>query len=454
MKHIYRILIISILVVGFSPLDNRIASANFNKSEILTDSETHQLSSLIASNIIQEIDSIVNLYNIQKRFSGNILVAIAGQEIYSHSIGFQDPLKKENLEKNNIFQMASVSKQFTAAAIMLLKMDGKIEFDEVITKYIPEFPYQEITLTHLLHHTSGLPNYMYLVDKYWKNSNAPNNDDIIRLLAKYKLPTFFKPGSKYDYSNTGYVILATVVQRVSGVSLNNFLKDRIFKPLNMNNSYVFSSSDSSCKRLHIDGFKSLKNGFIRYKASNNDGPVGDKGICSTIEDMFKWDKALYQESIFPKDLLEQAFLPTKDREGRNIPYGFGFRIRESIGGKVIYHNGIWQGFRTNFHRYIDSGNTIIVLNNTSIRTNHELVNKIETILNNSKNETETAKITQILLNNGIDSAKEYFEELTEVNPLFQLNIRKLMQVADYMNSIGKEKKAEEIKDLCNTIISI
>lgn len=455
MKHIYRTLIISILIVGFSPLDNRIASANFNRNEILTDAENHQLSNLIASTTIHKIDSLVNLYSTQKRFSGNILVALAGQEIYSRSIGFHDPIEKENLEKNNIFQLASVSKQFTAAAIMLLTIDGKIELDEVITKYIPDFPYQDITLTHLLHHTSGLPNYMYLVDRYWKNSYAPTNDDIIKLLTKYKLPTFFKPGSKYDYSNTGYVILATVVQRVSGVSLNNFLKDRIFKPLGMNNSYVFSSSDSTCKRLHIDGFKSIKNGFIRYKASNNDGPVGDKGICSTIEDMFKWDKALYQESIFSKDILEQAFLPAKDRKGRDIPYGFGFRIRESIGsGKVIYHNGIWQGFRTNFHRYIESGNTIIVLNNTSIRTNHELVSKIEAILNNSKVETETAKITQILINNGSDSAKEYFEELIEVNPFFHLNVRKLMQAADYMSTIGKEKKADEIKDFCNTIISI
>jgi CubicO group peptidase (beta-lactamase class C family) len=455
MKHIYRILVISILVVGFSPFDNRIASANFNESEILTDLESHELSSLIASSTIYKIDSLVNKFHTQQRFSGNILVALAGQEIFSRSVGYQDPLKKETLAKNNIFQLASVSKQFTATAIMLLSLDGKVEFEEMVTKYIPEFPYKGISLNHLLHHTSGLPNYMYLVDKYWKSPNSPNNDDVIKLLAKYKLPVFFQPGSRYDYSNTGYVILATVVQRVSGVSLNSFLQDRIFKPLGMNNTYVFSSADSTCRRMHIDGFKALKRGYIRYQTSHNDGPVGDKGICSTIEDMFKWDRALYQESIITKEMLDLAFMPAKDKLGRDIPYGYGFRLKQSADGeRVIYHNGIWQGFRTNFHRYIESGNTIIVLNNTSIRSNHELVSKIENILANSKEVLETAKITQIVLNEGVESAKEYYLGLTDADPFFNLNVRKLMDAADFMSSIGKEKKAEEIRELCNSLMNV
>lgn len=454
MKLLFRVLIAIILVIGFAPFDSRIASANLNENEILTDSENNYLTKILASDIINKIDSVVTRFASHYRFSGNILVAYEGNEIYSKSVGYADPIKKEVLKAGTIFQLASVSKQFTAAAIMLLKSDGRIDFEDPLTKYIPELPYTAITINHLLHHISGLPNYMYLIDKYWNDKSAPDNEDVVDLMAKYKLPLFFKPGSRYDYSNTGYVMLATVVQRVTGLSLNDFLQRRVFSPLGMNSTFVYSTSDTTIKRLQVDGFRASRRGYYRIIDSHHDGIVGDKGICSTTEDLLKWDNALYKESPIDQELLQQAFTPCTTTAGKEIPYGFGFRIRDCNGCKVVYHNGIWEGARVNFHRFVDQGNTIIVLNNTSISSNHELVRLIENTLNQETDLNITTKITRVLIDEGYDAAINYYAELKEINPYQRPDIRKLMQAADYMYSIGKDKKAEEIRELCKSMVAI
>lgn len=453
MKLLIRALLIIVLLVGFSPIEYRIASANLGKIEILTDSESHQLTEILAGDIVERLDSLMDKFSLQYRFSGNILVAMGGQEVYSRAVGYADPLKKEPLKTDDVFQLASVSKQFTAAAIMLLKSDGRLDFNDPLVKYLPELPYTNITLDHLLHHVSGMPNYMYLIDKYWKAPYAPDNEDVVDLMAQYKLPLFFAPGTRYNYSNTGYVMLATVVERITGLSLNEFLQRRLFKPLGMKNTYVYSFADSCCPRQQIDGFRALRSGYVRIKCSDHDGPVGDKGICSTVEDLLKWDQALYKGSPINQSLLDYAFTPYTTTTGRLVPYGLGFRIREAKDSKVVYHNGIWEGSRINFHRFIETGNTIIVLNNTSTRANHELVNRIENILSQGKDINITAKITRLVIDEGIDQALDYFYETQETEPFIHADIRKLMQAAEYMHSIGQDNKGEEIRELCRCMVS-
>ncbi|HLO89975.1 MAG TPA: serine hydrolase domain-containing protein [Lentimicrobium sp.] len=454
MKLLYKLILVTLLVIGFSPIDSRIASANLNESEILTDAETVQLTRILASEVIERLDSLIDKFSLHYRFSGNVLVAYKGQEIFTKSVGYADPLKKEPVKTNTIFQLASVSKQFTAAAILLLKAEGRIDFDDPLVKYIPELPYSSVNIYHLLHHLSGMPNYMYLVDKYWKEDKAPNNEDVVDLMAQHKLPLFFKPGSRYDYSNTGYVMLATVVERVTGLSLNDFLQRRIFQPLGMENTFVYSTADTTVSRKQADGFRAGRYGYIKIGITDNDGPVGDKGVCSTTEDMLKWDNALYKESPINQELLQVAFSPVTTSTGREVPYGCGFRIRECNGSKVIYHNGIWEGSRINFHRFIDRGNTIIVMNNTSISSNHELVRLIEKTLNDETTLDITTKITRLVIDEGLQSALDYYNSLCEIDPLLHPDIRKIMQAADYMYSIGKDKKAEEIKALCKSMVSV
>jgi len=453
MKLLYRIILVVTLIIASSTYNSHTASANYNENEILTESEANNLAKILASDIIERLDSLVNQFSIQHRFSGNVLVAYEGSEIFSKSVGYADPLKKEPVKSETIFQLASVSKQFTAAAIMLLYSDGLLDFDDLLVKYIPELPYTTIKISHLLHHISGLPNYMYLVDKYWKQANDPDNDDVVNLLGKYKLPLFFKPGSRYDYSNTGYVMLATVVERITGLSLNEFLQKRIFRPLEMNNTFAYSSADSNVQRLQIDGFKSLRSGYVRIQDSHHDGPVGDKGICSTSGDLLKWDNALYEGTILDHELLQIAFSPVITDNGKEVPYGFGFRLKECEGSKVVYHNGIWEGSRINFHRFIDQGNTIIVLNNTSISSNHTLVQLIENMLKQENELQVTTKITKLVVEEGLESALDYYMEISECDPFSHPDIRKLMEAAEYMHSIGKDKKAEEIKELCKVMVS-
>ncbi|MCO5265097.1 MAG: beta-lactamase family protein [Lentimicrobium sp.] len=448
MKILLRAVFILFFVAGFSAYDSRISSANFNENEILTENESLDIFKILSADKIFRLDSLINDFSIRTRFNGNILVALNGHNIFERSVGYADPITKSFSKPETIYQLASVSKQFTAAAIMLLKSDGRLSFDDLITKYLPELPYKDITIKHLLHHMGGLPNYMYLTDNYWKKETPPDNEDVVELMASHNLPVFFKPGSRYDYSNTGYVMLATIVQRITGLSLNEFLQRRIFSPLGMRSTYVFSTADSSMQKRHIDGFRALRSGYARIADTRNNGPVGDKGVCSTTGDMFKWDRALYTDFPIKHEILEEAFSESETNSGKIVPYGFGFRIRELNEGKVIYHNGLWEGARTNFHRYIQQQNTIIVLNNTSIRTNHELVRLIEATIGPAVDNNPTETIARLAMEEGAVSAHEFYDELQQEHPELRVNFRSIMEVAAYLHKVGKTNKASQLEEFC------
>ena len=449
MKFLLSASLIILLVVGFSAFDSRIASANFSESEILTEQEYLDLYKILSAEKIIRLDSLVSAFSTRTRFSGNVLVALNGYSIFERSVGLADPITKTAVKPETIFQLASVSKQFTAAAIMLLKSDGRLSFDDLLVKYIPELPYDNITLNHLLHHVAGLPNYMYLTDHYWDKDAPPDNEDVVELMARYKLPVFFRPGSRYDYSNTGYVMLATVVERITGMSLNEFMQRRVFRPLGMTSTYIYSTADTSIKKRHIDGFRALRSGYSRILDTRNNGPVGDKGVCSTSGDMFKWDRALYNGSPISAEIIEEAFSGTTTTSGKDVPYGFGFRIRACNGSKVVYHNGLWEGARTNFHRYLSTGNTIIILNNTSIRSNHELVHLIESIIEGNATGDPTEMLARLAMEEGVNSAYEVYDEIRHENPAIEVDFRKIAAVADYLQKIGKTAKASQLSAFCN-----
>jgi CubicO group peptidase (beta-lactamase class C family) len=453
MKKLLKVALVLLFAFFHTGNSVQISSANHTESEILTETESLELTKIIESKLLRNLDSVAELYAIQKGFSGNILVAIDGFNVFEKSVRYSDPIKKSPLTTSSIFQLASVSKQFTAAAILMLKSDNRIELDDDLSKYIPELPYKKITIRHLLHHTSGLPNYMYLVDKYWTKEQHPDNDDVIDLMAKYKLPVFFQPGLKFDYSNTGYVMLASVVERITGMSLNEFLQLRIFSPLGMKNTYVYSSADTNIQRRQTDGFRALKRGYSRIGETKNNGPVGDKGVCSTAGDLFLWDQALYNGSPVPFDLIEEAFLPTKTKTGKDVAYGYGFRLRSANEQPVVYHNGVWEGFRTNFHRYPTSRNTIIVLNNTSTRVNHELVRQIEFLINNQPPHDFTKMIINISIEEGLTAAVESIEELRKSYADASFNFRTMMNAAEFLEQSGKPTKAAELKSLVALLTS-
>lgn len=190
---------------------------------------------------------------------------------------------------------------------------------------------------------------------------------------------------------------------------------------------------------------------MRIMETKSNGPVGDKGVCSTIEDLYIWDQALYSGFPLSEELLDEAFSPVRTLSGKEVPYGYGFRLRTYNDEKVVYHNGVWEGFRSNFHRYPESRSTIIVLNNTSTRMNHELVSQIESIIHNYPVEDITRAMAGLALEKGCEEAYDFYLFLEDTGQSEQVDIERLAVVSAFMEQTGKPAKAGEINRLINRI---
>jgi len=327
------------------------------------------------------IDSTFNHANKWNDFNGSILIAKNGKLIYSNEYGYGDFANKVKLNSNSAFNLASVSKQFTAVAVLLLYERNLINLDDSITKYFPELPYNNTTIRQLLNHTSGMPMYFWLAEHKWEKDTTPTNSEMIEMMSEYKLPLYFGPGRRFDYSNTGYFILAALVEKVSGVSFGTFMETNIFKPLYMSNSFVYSYKHDSVRDNQLWGYRlNKRKRHLKISGNVNDGIVGDKNIYSTAEDMFRWINALNNGWIISKNTLEQMYTKGETKTGRKVPYGFGFRIKNRESGKVIYHSGKWNGFRSNVKQYPESDLVIILLEHSSYNYPSSLVNKVQTII--------------------------------------------------------------------------
>ena len=176
----------------------------------------------------QKLDSTFQRFNKRHDFHGSVLVAQGGKVIFKQHYGYANFKEKTKINDNSVFQLASVSKQFTAAAVLILKDRGQLDLDDKVTAFYPEFPYTEVTVRHLLNHTSGLPKYFWLAEHKWDKEYAPSNTEMMDLLTKEKLNPFFRPGANFDYSNTGYFVLSAIVEKVSGQSFADFMDREIF----------------------------------------------------------------------------------------------------------------------------------------------------------------------------------------------------------------------------------
>jgi CubicO group peptidase (beta-lactamase class C family) len=316
----------------------------------------------------EEINKKFNRLNKLGIFNGTILYAENDQIIYKGAHGWADFRNKDSLSTSSSFQLASVSKMFTAMAIMILQEDGKLNYDDTIGIYISEFPYPEITIRQLLTHRSGLSRYMSLADKYWDINTPINNEDVIDLFAKYTPAPYFKPDDGFHYCNTNYAVLGSIVERISGQSFDEFAKANIFDPLGMENSFVYNLNQDSVIPASIDaGVPGYKYGGRYARKMGNyylNGVMGDKGIYSSIEDLYKFSKALDKGTLVRKSTLDEAFAPgSPSYWKRKDNYGFGWRIKEDR-DSTIYHFGWWKGFRTYFIRDMKNHRTLIALTNT------------------------------------------------------------------------------------------
>ncbi|HWJ89706.1 MAG TPA: serine hydrolase domain-containing protein [Flavisolibacter sp.] len=311
----------------------------------------------------------------ERRFNGGILVAKNGVPVYERYSGFSNLRTKDSLTAETPLQIASTGKTLTAAAILKLVQEGKLSLSDSVNKWWPNFPYPETTVKSLLNHRSGLPNYLYYMEKMgWNRRQPATNEDILRTLIEWHPPRSYAPDKHFHYNNTNYVILALIIEKVSGVPYPQYMKDNFFVPLKMNNTFVKTQADSASV-VYSYQF----NGAL-WPPDFSDGPYGDKNIYSTCRDLLKWDQALYDGRIIKQPLLDSAFTPYSNEKPGIKNYGLGWHLLMLPNHKkVIFHNGRWHGFNSAFARLTDEHVTIIMTCNKMNMGVYQISKKMYTL---------------------------------------------------------------------------
>ena len=320
----------------------------------------------------QSADSFFNILTTQAGFNGSALIAHNGKVLFQRQFGYSDFKAKTMLTDTSEFQLGSVSKQFTAVSIMMLKEKGLLDYDDSIVKYFPDFPYKGVTIRMCLDHRSGLPNYMFTCSSEVRDQSILiDNTQVMNMLAKYQPRAYFKPNKLFNYCNTNYCVLAAVVERITGNNFSDFVRKNIFEPLQMTHTFIYDKTDTAIPNK-VTGYNA---GYRRAGTDFLDGVSGDKGVYSTVTDLLKWDQALYGNKLVSQATLKEAFTPHTRWMG-NRSYGFGWHLMLFGGDTIVYHGGWWHGFNCDFIRDVKKKNTIIVLSNHinwCINRNWELI---------------------------------------------------------------------------------
>lgn len=363
------------------------------------------------------VDDIFDEWDSTSSPGAALAVIKDGQIVYKRGYGMANLEHNIPITPDTVFRIGSTSKQFTAACIALLSLQGKLSLDNDIRKHIPEMPpYQKpITVNNLVHHTSGIRDYCSLLPLAGCVSylDHPTIEETIEIIASQKNLNFL-PGEKYSYSNSGYFLLGVIVERVSGLTLNQFAREHIFRPLGMKNTH-FHSDLTRIVKNRADGYSPTKNGF-RINMSTFDH-VGDGGLFTTVEDMFLWDQAFYNLKL-GQDLM--SLIQTVDtlESGKKLDYAFGLRISEYRGLKTISHGGSWVGFRAGFLRFPEQEFTVVCLANLSAVNPSSLCQKVadiylaEYFTEEKEEKKEQEKVTPIKLSEEKmkEKAGHYYDE--------------------------------------------
>ncbi len=315
---------------------------------------------------VQKIDSALTALYQSGRFNGVVLYAEHGKPILSKTYGVADFQTGKPLSISSPFNLASVTKQFICAAILILYDRGLVQLDDPAKKHLPALPYPEVTIRQLMTHTSGLPEYFDLFNNNRGNADTLTNELLLELLAQYRPPTQFAAGSSWSYCNTNYVLLASIIEKVSGQRMEEFFKKEIIRPLGLKNTYIFRLPDTVNDPNQVKGFRE-ENGQRRLNDLTFwDGVVGDGNLFSSAEDLLKWEQQLYKSKIIKPATLAMAFQPVPlNIPGRDssYPYGFGWGIDKP--GEQYSHTGGWTGFVNIIMRDVKKKRTLILLSSGS-----------------------------------------------------------------------------------------
>ncbi len=337
-----------------------------------------------------QLKALIDTITFNKSFNGVILYAENGKSLYEESFGYRTYADKKTLKKNDIFELASVSKQFCATVIMQLKEKGLLKYDDLVEKYL-DIPYKGITIRHLLTHTSGLPDYQQIMDQNWDKSKVANNNDIIEYLNRYHPPRLFEAGEKYTYSNTGYVLLASIAEKVSGRDFIEYCNTEIFHKLVMKHTGIRTLEEKSAVKNFAIGhmYGNEKSTYIRsdsFPSSNYTIWLGNrKGpgrISSTAQDLLIWDNAIRNNQLVSKETMKEAYTPMKLNDGTLSYYGFGLElVYKNKVLQIVWHNGDNPGYRTLIMRDLLYNRTLIILTNNDALNMNAIIEACKRILN-------------------------------------------------------------------------
>ncbi len=341
--------------------DKKVRKAEDNKADSL----------LIAYNPKDEDKWIADfVHNLHKKYSfnGNVLVARKGKIIYQGAKGWADYLHRDSLKIQSEFELASITKTFTGVAIMQLVEAGKLSLDDNVKKFFPDFPYEGITVKLLLTHRSGMMNYVYFIDDIWRKEKRDmkkgvTNQEVMKVIADKKPNRYTKPDNVFHYNNSNYMVLGAIIEKVSGMRYSQYMGEHIFKPAGMKNTHVYSKAEY--EKIPVDVVGHDRNSF-RYSVVQNflDGPVGDKGIYSTIHDLVLYDKYLKNERLLKQASLDSAYVGRNKPVNGHFNYGYGWRMFDGKNmDKVVYHTGWWHGFRHIYVRDLNKDIVVIFLGN-------------------------------------------------------------------------------------------
>lgn len=330
-----------------------------------------------------QVDALMSGWSQGRTPGAAVIIIKDGEVLYKKGYGLANLESGTNISPGTPFDIASVAKQFTAMAVMMLQERGKLSYTDSAAKFFPELsPFaQQVTIRHLLTHTSGLPDYTI----YWKEGQKINRDnarhtseDVLKFLLQQKKLNF-APGENWEYSNSGYVLLALIVGKLSGQPFPQFLKENIFQPLGMTNTYVYDEAHAQAATGAL-GYVQKDSGFKRADFNAQNLIYGDGRFISTVEDLYKWDQALYTEKLVKAGTLREAFTSGVLNDGTKVSYGFGWGMGKYLGLPVISHSGGEDGFVAQLMRVPEQKFTVIVLSNfEQITPTFALANKMTSI---------------------------------------------------------------------------
>ncbi|WP_374966246.1 serine hydrolase domain-containing protein [Lysinibacillus sp. RS5] len=320
---------------------------------------------------------------LENTFNGTVLLAQGETLFLQGAYGEASIQTHAPMQLHQRFNLASVSKPITALGILLLVQENKMTFDDHLNRWFDNFPYANITVRHLLQHTSGLPDYMELFSNHWDDTTIATNEDVLNLLTQYAPPSLFEAGERMEYSNTGYVLLALLIERITNESFSKYLTEAIFKPLHMVNTTVTSTTFTE------QFANEIAQGYVydvyagKYVDPSQHEEMkgatclnyitGDGGIYSTVEDLWKLGRAVIEAQLWNEALLEQAFTPSTFTVEQPFSYGMGWIINEDEQlGKCVWHNGGWLGYATTFKIYLQSKTIFVFLRNKEQELNYEI----------------------------------------------------------------------------------